>query len=260
MKLDFVHAPLLLRETCPPTRSSILWKHPKLDMKIEAGGVNIICSDDSKKSLRYSAMIAGEIARNKKQQFPSRLNPFTGLNEGAGYDAHCAAQEKNMNVLYINSLTTEYEVEEELVKTLPKMDEWVWIDRDKGREFPYSDLGLHILSVRSGTIMKQDEKRELRNFIKDNRIHIIILNSFEFTCRTQREKDDLVDLLKVLRDEFFVSILVFTHEPVKRFAPGSSRRGPLGTLSILASWARTIDDLAPELDAELYAQVASESQ
>ena len=200
-------------------------------------------------------MLAGEIARNKKQRFPQHVNPFTGIDEGAEYDALFAAQEKKMNVLYINSLTCELQVQEDLVQTMPDMDKWIWIDRSKGRDFPYEDLGLHVLSIRSGTIMKQDEKRELREYVKHNNIDIIILNSFEFACRTQREKDDMVDLLKFFRDEYCVSILIFTHESVKRFAPGASRRGPMGALSILADWASSIDVMAPELDAELNAPI-----
>lgn len=153
---------------------------------------------------------------------------------------------RRTSALYLNSLTHEAQVEGALVRTLPKMDEWIWRDRERGRDFPYHELAMTIVSIRSGVIMKEETKKEFMQYVTQNRINVIVLNSFEFACRTQREKDDMVDLLKQLRDELCVSIVIYTHEAHKRFTNGS-RRGPFGALSILASSISTIEKLAPEL-------------
>jgi hypothetical protein len=247
MELKFTRAPHLLRDACPPNPPTLLWQHPTLDLKLRASAINLICSTDSKQSLRHSVMLAGELALRKKAMSPVRgINPFTGINESEEYDKSCYEHAKNMNVLYINSLTSESEVEEALVQTLPGMDKWIWVDRDRGGEFPYRDLGIHILSIRSGSIMKKEASTELKDYVRQNKIDVIVVNSFEFACRTQREKDDMVDLLKFFRDEYCASILIYTHESEKRFR-GGSRRGPMGALSILADWVSTIEAMAPEL-------------
>lgn len=251
MQLEFVSAQALLRDACPPNAPSLLWKHPQLDLRVEAGAINIICSLDKRKSLRHSAMLAGELARRKKQISPVRgVNPFTGVNESEDYDRLCASRARTMNVLYINTLTNEVSMEAAFVQTLPGMDKWIWTDRDRGGEFPYTRLGLFFLSVRSGSIMKHEAAKELKEYVKQNNIDVIVLNSFEFACRTQREKDDMVDLLKYFCDVYNTSVLIYTHEPEKRFRSGS-RRGPMGALSILADWVSTIDAMAPELDVTL---------
>ncbi len=247
MELKFTRASHLLADAFPPNPPSLLWQHPKLDLKIRASAIHLICSTDSKHSLRHSVMLAGELALRKKAMSPVRgINPFTGINESEEYDRFWFENSKNMNVLYINSLTSEDQVEEALVQTMPGMDKWIWVDRDKGGEFPYRDLGIHILSIRSGSIMKKEASTELKDYVRQNKIDVIIVNSFEFACRTQREKDDMVDLLKFFRDEYCTGIIIYTHESEKRFRSGS-RRGPMGALSILAGWVSTIEEMAPEL-------------
>jgi hypothetical protein len=248
MTLQFIRAKDFLIDAMPPQKPSILWRHKTEDLAIEASGVHIICFDDPKKSVRLSLQIACEVATSKKQYAPTRgVNPFTGINESEEYDKMLASDASNMNVLYINTLAAPTRLEEEISEVLPEMDQWIWQGRDKGAQFPYPDLPLNILHARAGTLTKEEGRKELFNYIKQNKIDLVVINSFEFASRTQREKDDMVHLLKDLRDERGVSIVVFTHESEKRLTAGASRRGPIGSLSILSNFVNTVKAMAEEL-------------
>jgi hypothetical protein len=248
MPLQILRAKDFLIDAMPPQKPSILWRHKTEDLAIEASGVHIICFDDPKKGVRLSLQIACEVATSKKQYAPTRgVNPFTGINESEEYDKMLARDAGNMNVLYINTLAAPTRLEEEISEVLPEMDQWVWQGRDKGAAFPYPDLPLNILHARAGTLTKDEGRKELFNYIKQNKVDLVVINSFEFASRTQREKDDMVHLLKDLCDERGVSIVVFTHESEKRLIAGASRRGPIGSLSILSNFVSTVKAMAEEL-------------
>jgi hypothetical protein len=238
----------MLKDACVPQAPNVYWKHPKLHKELADSGLYIICSDDSRQSVRHSIQLATEIACTKKKNMPTHgVNPYTGINESAEYDALFDDKMGNAKVLYLNTLTTDYQLELELIAALPKMDHWLWMERHRGIQFPYEDLSISILSAPSGKIMKSETKKDLSYYIKDNNIDVVVLNSFEFASRTQREKDDMVAMLKELRDERMVAIVIYTHEPERRLTKGSARRGPIGALSMLANWVSTVEKLAPEL-------------
>jgi hypothetical protein len=236
----------LLKEALPPQADPVYWQHEKLDRAITGGSITMISSDSASKSLQLSLQIAAKIARTKAPVVPTRgVNPFTGINESERYDAMLAEEAKLMPVLYLNTIATDAQLERELVLTLPEMLEWIWVDRDKGAEYPYEEMRLHQITAQPGTIMKEEHKSVLTQYVRHNKIKVVVLNSFEFACRTQREKDDLACMLKELRDIYNVAVIVFTQEAESRLKRAT--RGPLAMIAMLSSWIETVATLAPDL-------------
>jgi hypothetical protein len=236
----------LLKEALPPQADPVYWRHATLDRAITGGSITMISSDSASKSLQLSLEIAATIARTNTPVVPTRgLNPFTGVNESESYDESLAEAAKPMPVLYLNTIATDAQLERELVLTLPDMLKWIWIDREHGTAYPYEEMRLHQITAQPGTIMKEEHKRTLMQFVGHNKIKFIVLNSFEFACRTQRERDDLACMLKELRDTHNVAILVFTQEAESRLKRAT--RGPLAMIAMLSSWIDSIATLAPDL-------------
>lgn len=238
----------LLKEALPPQPDPVYWQHKTLERAITGGSINVISTDSAAKSVMLSLEIATTIALTKAPVVPTRgVNPFTGINESEEYDAMLAEEAQLMPVMYLNTITTESQLERELVLTLPEMPKWIWLDRDQDIAYPYERMRFHQVTAQPGTIMKEEHKSDLFNYIKHNKVKVVVLNSFEFACRTQREKDDLACLLKEMRDRYNVAVLVFTHESEKRLK--TNTRGPLAMLAMLSTWIDTIATLAPEMQA-----------
>jgi hypothetical protein len=248
-----------LKDVMPPQRMPTYWKHDTLDREVRAGGVYLISSDHAMKSLRLSLEIAAKMATSKEPVVPTHgVNPFTGVDESAEYTAWCERNAENTPVLYINTIATRYEMDCELTKLLPEMTKWIWLDRRKGKQYPYDDMKLHMINAPIGTIMKPESKRSIFEFVEEHNVRVIVINSFEWACRTQRERDDLAAMIKTLRETYEVAFVICTTETEKKLKSGSCVRGPMGLLTMLAYWIETVNTLNPSIEARPFEPMGSD--
>jgi hypothetical protein len=83
-----------------------------------------------------------------------------------------------------------------------------------------------------GALSKQ--LTEIESMIDTYGYDIIMINSWEFTSRHPRYKDDLLFRLRELMDSRQITIVVYSHYVKVETKPGVYQRGTLGKLSVIA--------------------------
>lgn len=238
----------LLSEATPYVEPKTFWKTEDDSFKVLSEGVQIVCSTSATDSVRASLRIALEVASKPLMRSTWGTNPFTGEPHEL---LHGPLFKESTPVVYLNTLVTNAAVMNELARMLPKMDEWVWVSREKGAECPYGDLNIHVIDAPAGTLANNEHLVTLRQHIEKHSVRMLVINSFEFACRTARQKDDLVYELKELRDTYGVSIVVFSHENERNLKVGACSKGPVGKLAMVSNAIAPLKSLGVELGADL---------
>jgi len=132
-------------------------------------------------------------------------------------------------VLYVNTYASDPTIRQEI--------NWL-LDRNYVALRATMPLGFVHCPI--GTWPEQLEK--IRQLIMYNSFSVLVLNSFEFTTLTQRQKQALTLELIKLKEEFGVTVIVFTQDVRKNMEAGMYGRGPIGMLQTLAQSVVKIED------------------
>jgi hypothetical protein len=179
---------------------------------IRRGSLNIISCNSKQDVVGQSLKLAQDICRSEiREADPWPYNPEDVI-------AH-------PKVFYLNTAASRDDIQNEIMGLWPGAQEWS-VKRDRYlRDNPAKDDNLVLYHVPSGKF--NDHFAAIMNQRKANMASIIILNSFEFACRTARHRDDLVYQLKELRD-LGCTVIVFTQEAKRRI--DKQARGPMALL------------------------------
>lgn len=217
-----------------------------LALDIYSRSINIVCGQDAPTNLRVSLKIAIDIARAPRKKRNSSALIQEGICVAA--DGRIVAPDDrsvletydlskkpdpsvSANVLYINTLAAEWAVNNEMLGLWPELDRWA-LESQEGKQAPRPCqwLPLHVMSAEPGDLLQYQEK--LFDIMHEQNINVVVLNSFEMAWRTERQKRDLMLLLRSFQHSHR-TVIVFTHESAAKLQPGKSSRA-LGGLAIVA--------------------------
>lgn len=242
----------------PPLIWSSKTAYPKnapLDLDVYSRSINIVCGQHSPTNLRVSLKMALDIARApRKMRVSSPLRA-----EGLGVDKHGAIvrpDERSVletydlsrkpdpsqmaNVLYINTLTPEWVVNNELLGLWPELERWA-LDCQEGKVRPRPDLWmpLHLMTAEPGDLLLHREI--LYDVMHQKNINVVVLNSFENSCASERHKRELMLFLRSFQHTMR-TVIVFSHEKAERLRAGCASR-VLGNLTMIAAAVVRLDPL-----------------
>jgi hypothetical protein len=201
----------------PYHKPAVIWQsRTKYDIRLTRGSLTIICGGSHQEVIGQSFKLAQEICRrNVREKSPWPYNPEE-VSDG-------------QRVFYLNTATTRERMTNEAVGLWPGAQEWC-VKRDRFmRPNPGKDDKLHLYHVPSGQFNEHFPEIKIQH--RQNMASVVILNSFEFACRTARHRDDLVFQLLALR-EAGCAVIVFTQEEKRKVV--KQARGPLALLRMQA--------------------------
>jgi hypothetical protein len=260
-------------------RPSILWQSARafsgkrfhkgrkspIDLTVTAQGIHLALSQDQLLTVRTSLKIAVDIANKEWVYNPptvdyeaehttSFINATGGIERdiSAARNAYQKEAEEAMgsrrpSVLYLNTLASNTSLANELIGVLPEVEAGI---AHGYNQLPYKDLALELLTLAPGELLQK--RAALIDLILRKNIAVLVLNSIEFACSTERQRRELVLLLKELRDMYAVTIVAFSYDReacASTTNGGRKTRGHIGSLAMLATSVSIMrDDMA---DAEI---------
>lgn len=138
-------------------------------------------------------------------------------------------------VCYINTLIGEWELDNEMLYAVPEVGAWMSGKRQTG--LPWRDIEFESHTMMPGELIRKIDA--MRDYIVRDGIDVVIINSFEFACASPKDKNDLVNFLKELRDMHQKTVIVLSHES-RSVSAGNATIGPVGGLAMMSMSAAEI--------------------
>ncbi len=216
-RVPFERVSDLIQDAQPYYVPATIWRSStRPNTSIRRGGINIICCSNRQDAIGHSLKLGMELSRNEiREADPWPYNPEDVT--------------EHPKVLYINTAETRDRIQNEVMGLWPGAQDWC-VKRDRYlRDNPAKNDNLFMYHVPSGGFNK--EFAEIKSQLKTTMASIVIVNSFEFSARTARHRDDLVFQLSELRD-MGCTIIVFSQESKRKVEKQS--RGPMASLRMQA--------------------------
>ncbi len=93
-------------------------------------------------------------------------------------------------------------------------------------------------------------KAEIFKYVATGKYPVLVINSWEFSARNSRQRDDLIFFLQSIRNEFDVTIIIYSHSNTANARPGWYHGGGLGKLAVIADKIYDIGNVAEPARAE----------
>jgi hypothetical protein len=203
----------LINEAEPYHEPGVVWQSKtRENAQIRRGSMTIVCGGRHGELLGQSLKLAQEICSTEfREKDPWPYNPEEVILKP--------------KVLYINTATTRDSIANQAMGLWSGAQEWC-VKRDRYlRDNPAKDDNLFLYHVPAGEFNKHYPEIKIQR--KQTMASVVILNSFEFACRTARHRDDLIFQLLELR-EMGCTIIIFTQDEKRRVE--KQARGPLALL------------------------------
>lgn len=108
------------------------------------------------------------------------------------------------------------------------------LTREFRQHYPQAqkDPILSVLIVPTGDLYQY--KQSIMSAIQGKKHAVLMINSWEFSSRGSRQRDELVYFLNILRINYEVTVLIYSHSSGQGAHPGWYHKGGLGKLSLMA--------------------------
>lgn len=197
----------------PYHQPGVIWRSTaRPETELRRGSLTIICGGGHPELVGQSFRLAQQICRTEVRE----KNPWPYNPEDVS---------PRQGVFYLNTAATRDRIVNEAMGLWPGAQEWC-VKRDRYmRPNPAKDDKLNLYHIPTGEFSKHFTEIQLQHL--QNMASVVILNSFEFACRTARHRDDLIFQLIALRDAG-CAVIVFTQEERRKVE--KQARGPLALL------------------------------